>query len=86
MELDDAWLRSLGYGALSDDDRASLLHEVQGELQARVGWRMAELVAEGHADVLAFLLKSGAKVGPKRKLLLESAKTPEIKKTLQAAP
>jgi hypothetical protein len=42
-------------------------------------------VAEGHTEVLTFLLKSGAKVAPHRKLLMESAKSPEVKKMLQAA-
>jgi ankyrin repeat protein len=40
---------------------------------------------ENHLDVVKFLLKSGAKVGQKRKLLLDAAKTTEMKKLIQGA-
>jgi ankyrin repeat protein len=42
-------------------------------------------VQENHLDVVKFLLKSGAKVGQKKKLLLDAAKTPEMKKLIQGA-
>jgi ankyrin repeat protein len=42
-------------------------------------------VQESHLDVVKFLLKSGAKVGQKKKLLLDAAKSPEMKKLIQGA-
>jgi ankyrin repeat protein len=43
-------------------------------------------VTENHVEVVKLLLDSGAKVAKFRKLLLETAKTPEMKALLQKAP
>lgn len=42
ISLDFEWLHGLGLGALSEEDKRSLLRSVYEELETRVGARLAE--------------------------------------------
>ena len=79
--LNFEWLDGLGLGGLSSEEKRSLMLSVIGELQSRVGERLAEGLADEQLEQFHALMEAGDEQGAKQ-WLEESA--PDYKQTVQA--
>ena len=59
IRLDADWLRSIGLGALSSDTANEMLAFARGELELRVGRRLAARLTKEQLDEFEALIDSG---------------------------